>query len=165
MSHEDWARPDSERGAETDEGGDDGVTPFDLLDHYRGEEFVAEYGGKSVFRQLFTPKTRALVLDVLVSERGDALTAQEIADHHEDLSVTGVNRHRDALVDLGIIVEDGKRGNAMTYALAQEHPVAQVLAMLDDLLMWGETRPALNSQFVTDAEQPSAISEWAEQRA
>jgi DNA-binding transcriptional ArsR family regulator len=141
---------------------DDGLTPLDLLEQYHGDEFVAEYGDKSAFRQLFTPETRTLVLDVLVSERGDALTAQEIADQHLNLSVTGVNRHRDALLALGVIVEDGERGNAMTYALAREHPVAQVLAMLDDLLMWGETRPALDSQFVTDAEQPSAISEWAE---
>lgn len=141
------------------------LTPFDLLDQYHGDEFVTEYGGGSAFRRLFTPKTRALVLDVLVSERGDALTAQEIADHHEDLSVTGVNRHREALVALGVIVEDGKRGNAMTYALARHHPVAQVLAMLDDLLMWGETRPSLDEQFVTDADQPSIIGEWAEQRA
>ena len=147
------------------ENTDGRLTPFDLLDHYQGDEFVAEYGGKSAFRQLFTPKTRALVLDVLVSERGDALTVQEIADHHVDLSVTGVNRHRDALLDLGVIAEDGKRGNAMTYALARHHPVAQVLAMLDDLLMWGETRPALDSQFITDSDQPSAIGEWAEQRA
>lgn len=163
MSSEDWARPDAD--TDTEQSTDDGLTPFDLLDHYHGDEFVAEHGGGSVFRQLFTPKTRALVLDVLVSERGEALTAQEIADHHEDLSVTGVNRHRDALVDLGIIVEDGKRGNAQTYALAQTHPVAQVLAMLDDLLMWGETRPTLDEQFLTDADQPSAIGEWAEQRA
>jgi hypothetical protein len=148
-----------------DETTDTGLTPFDLLDQYRGDEFVAEHGGESVFRQLFTPKARPLVLDVLVSERGEALTAQEIADHHADLSVTDVDRHREALLDFGVIVEDGKRGNAMTYALAREHPVAQVLVMLDDLLMWGETRPALDEQFVTDAEQPSAIGEWAEQRA
>jgi hypothetical protein len=144
---------------------DDRPTPLDLLDHYHGDEFIAEYGDRSAFQQLFTPEPRALILDVVVFERGDALTAQEIADHHAGLSVTEVNRHCDALLDLGVIVEDGRRGNAMTYALAQEHPVAQVLAMLDDLLMWGETRPALDEQFVTDAEQPSAISEWTEQRA
>lgn len=163
MSHKDWARPDAD--ADTDEETDARLTPLDLLDQYHGDEFVAEYGGESVFRQLFTPKTRALVLDVLVSERGAPLTAQEIANHHTDLSVTGVNRHRDALIDLGVIVEDGKRGNAMTYALARSHPVAQVLAMLDDLLLWGETRPALDEQFITESDQPSAIAEWADQRA
>lgn len=151
-----WAR------TEGSEGSEDSLTPMDLLEQYRGEAFVEKYGGASAFSQLFTPKTRALLLDVLVGERGDALTVREIADRHPDLSVTGVNRHREALIDLGVLVRAGKHGNAQTYALARNHPVARVLVMLDDLLQWGETPVRLDERFVTDSEQPRAIEEWSE---
>lgn len=150
-----WARSD---GSDVDT---DDLNPQDLLDRYRGEAFREKYGGASAFSQLFTPRTRALLLDVLVSERGTGLTAREIADRHPDLSVTGVNRHRDALVDLGVLATVGKRGNARTYALATDHPVAKVLVMLDDLLQWGETPVRLDGQFTTDSEQPRAIEEWS----
>jgi hypothetical protein len=138
------------------------LTPFDLLGQYRGEAFVERYGGASAFSHLFAPKTRALILDVLIGERGGALTAREIADSPPELSVTGVNRHRDALLDLGVVARSGKRGNAQTYALATEHPVAQVLVMLDDLLQWGETPVRLDERFVTESDQPRAIEEWSE---
>lgn len=151
-----WARSDAP------DAGSGELTPLDLLDQYRGESFTEKYGGASAFSELFTPKTRALLLDVLVGERGDALTAREIADRHPDLSVTGVNRHREALLDLGVLVPAGKRGNARTYALASEHPVAQVLVMLDDLLQWGETPVRLDERFVSDAEEPRAIEEWSD---
>jgi hypothetical protein len=75
--------------------------------------------------------------------------------------VTGVNRHREALLDLGVLLRAGKRGNAQTYALATEHPVAQVLVMLDDLLQWGETPVCLDGRFVTASEQPRAIERWS----
>lgn len=150
-----WAR------SSTLDHGPSALTPLDLLDRYRGEEFVETYGGASAFTQLFAPKTRALILDVLVGERGGALTAREIADRRGDLSVTGVNRHRDALHDPGVLVETGKRGNAQTYALATEHPVAQVLVMLDDLLLWGETPVSLDERFVADSDEPRAIEEWS----
>lgn len=154
-----WTRSDATDASQ------DPLSPHDLLDQYRGEAFVEKYGGTSAFSQLFTPKTRALLLDVLVGERGNALTVREIVDRHPDLSVTGVNRHREALLDLGVLVRDGKRGNAQTYALATEHPVAQVLVMLDDLLQWGETPVRLDERFVTGSEQPRAIEEWSESKA
>lgn len=149
-----WARSDGR------DAGDDPFTPLDLLDQYRGEAFVEKYGGSSAFSELFTPKTRALLLDVVVGERGRALTASEIADRHPDLSVTGVNRHREALIELGVLVTAGKRGNAQTYALATEHPVAQALVMLDDLLQWGETPVRLDARFLVEGDRPSAIETW-----
>lgn len=152
-----WARSDASDGE-----ADASPTPLDLLEQYRGEAFREKYGGASAFSQLFAPKTRALMLDVLVGERDGALTAREIADSHPELSVTGVNRHRDALLDLGVVATSGKRGNAQTYALATEHPVAQVLVMLDDLLQWGETPVRLDERFVTESDQPRAIEEWSE---
>lgn len=147
---------------ETDE---ERLTPQDILDQYLGPDAVEEHaratGGGSTFRHLFTPKTRALVVDVLVGERGDALTAKEIVNHHEDLSVTGFNRHREPLLGLGVVVEAGKRGNAMTYALNTRHPVAQLLAMLDNVTMWGETPALLETQFLTDEDVPTAIDQWS----
>ena len=146
---------------ETTETTDEQMTPADVLDRYFGEEGIEKFGGEPIFAQAFTPKTRALILDVLVSERGGALSAQMIADHHDDLSVSGVNRHRDALRDLGLIEEAGKVGNAMTYALNTRHPAAQVLAMLDNIFMWGETPMILDEQFASGDAHPTAVDEWS----
>lgn len=136
---------------------EESLRPEDVHEQYSGEEAIEQYGGESSFRQLFVPKTRALVLDVLVGERGDALTAQEIANHHEDLSVSGFNRHREALLDFGVIVEAGKRGNAMTYALNRRHPVTQLLVMVDDVTMWGQTQLVLEEQFLTESDTPTTV--------
>lgn len=102
-----------------------------------------------MFHCLFTPKSRTLILDALMSARGDALSAQTIANHHDDLSVSGVNRHREALLDLGVIVETGKVGNAMMYQLNKNHPVVQLLAMIDNIVMWGETPMLLGEEFTS----------------
>jgi hypothetical protein len=129
---------------------DENITTADIQELYDSDEFIEKYGGKSVFRSLFVPKSRALILDALISARGDALSAQIIANHHDDLSVSGVNRHREALLDQGVVVEAGKVGNAMTYQLNEHHPVVQLLAMLDNIVMWGETPMLLNEEFIAE---------------
>lgn len=134
----------------TEDAEEDSLHPEEVREQYTGAAAIEEYGGESAFRQLFVPKTRALVVDVLVGERGDALTAREIANQHDDLSVSGVNRHREPLLDFGVIVKAGKRGNAMTYALNTSHPVAQLLAMTDDIMLWGRTELVLGDQFLAD---------------
>lgn len=129
---------------------DEDISPDDIQRVYESDEYVEKYGGESVFSSLFTPKSRTLILDALISARSDAISAQTIANHHDDLSVTGVNRHREALIDLGVVVEAGKVGNAMTYQLNRDHPVVQLLAMLDNLVVGGETPILLNEDFVAE---------------
>lgn len=127
------------------------LTPQDLDEAYRGadrEGALLETG--SIFERLTTPKARALIIDVLVADRGEAWTAAELAERREDLSVTSFNRHKDALVDLGVMLERGKRGNAMTYSLNTGHPLAQVLVMFDDVANWGRTQVHLDEQFIDD---------------
>lgn len=101
-----------------------------------------------LFERLFTPPSRAYILGALVEERGDPMTAEQIAAYHEDLSITSVHRHRKPLMDLGVIKEAGKDGKAQMYAIDVEHPVAQVLAMLDNLYLWGATPQLLNERFI-----------------
>lgn len=70
-----------------------------------------------------------------------------IVDRHEDLSTTGFARHKDALLDLGVMVEADKRGNAQQYALNTKHPIAQLLQTLNSVMMWSRTPQMLEEQF------------------
>lgn len=126
--------------------------PDDLITYYRSDGFVERYGGETVFRHLFTPKSRALILDALLAAEGEALSARQIAAWNDDLSVSGVNRHRDVLVDFGVMVENGKVGNAMSYRLDESHPISQLLSMLANVTVAGETPMNLDAAFLTDEE-------------
>lgn len=127
-------------------------SPADLTTYYQSEAFVEKYGGETVFRQLFAPKSRTLILDALLAAEGDPRTADQIAAWNDDLSVSGFNRHRDALLELGVMIEAGKVGNAMTYRLNEDHPVAQLLAMLGNVTFAGETPMTLDPAFLADGE-------------
>lgn len=149
--------PTSDAWKRTDDDDPVDLTPEDILRTYHDDSFLETYGGESIFVQLFTPKTRALILDVLVSERGDPFTARRIVDHHDALSTTSFNRHKQALLDLGVMVKADKQGNAQRYALNTKHPIAQLLAMIDNIGMWGETPQLLGEQFLTESDEPTAI--------
>lgn len=148
----------------------DELTPHDILDHYHDEiddDILARVRGDdaddratSLFVALFTPPTRTLILDALVSERGRPMTAQQIADHHPDLSVSSVNRHRDALISLGVVAEGEQMGNARTFRLNSAHPVAGMLGMIVNIFLWGETPLLFGEQFVSDEPAPTAVDDW-----
>ena len=135
---------------------EDSITPEDVLQQYYGPE--RESG--PLFAQLFTPKSRALILDVLVSERGDALTVSEIVDYSTGgLAKSSVHNHIDDLITLGVVEDAGKKGNAQTYQLNTSHPVAQLLAMLDNVLMWGRTPTLLDEAFVFEGDSHEMLEE------
>lgn len=127
----------------------------DIRDHYTKEKYIETYGGQSVFRRLFTPKSRAVIIDALLGYRGEPATVRQIVDHDLEggLSTSSFNRQRDALLDLGVMVETGKQGNAMTYALNTEHPVVQLLVMMENVVEWGETPQLLEDQFLIEGIQ------------
>ena len=128
------------------------LTPKTLLERYYNSAYMEQYTGTSLFERLLTPKTRALVVGVLVSEGDELLTTKKIANAHPDLSVSGVNRQKDALLDHGIMVEGETIGNAPLYRLNTEHPFAQVLRMLHNIGMWGRTDPLLSEAFVFEGD-------------
>lgn len=135
---------------------EDSITPEDVLQQYYGPEREAG----PLFAQLFTPKSRALILDVLVSERGDALTVSEIVDYSTGgLGKSSVHNHIDDLITLGVVEDAGKKGNAQTYQLNTSHPVAQLLAMLDNVLMWGRTPTLLDEAFIFEGDSHEMLEE------
>lgn len=134
---------------------EESLTPENILQQYYGPE--RESG--PLFAQLFTPKSRALILDVLVSERGDALTVSEIVDYSTGgLAKSSVHNHIDDLRTLGVVEDAGKKGNAQTYQLNTGHPVAQLLAMMDNILMWGRTPMMLDETFVFEGDSQEMLA-------
>ena len=124
------------------------LTPKALLERYHTEAIIEDYAGASLFERLLTPKTRALVVEVLADEGDMPLTTKKIANNHPDLSVSGVNRQKDTLLDLGVMIEAGKCGDAQQYRLNTKHPFAQLLQMFISIGGWGRTAPMLGEQFV-----------------
>ena len=113
---------------------------------------VEDMGSK--FEKMLTPRTRAAIIDTLVEARGDALSVKQMTEQNPHISTSSFERHRDDLIAYGVMEEAGKVGNAMTYRLRTEHPAAQLLAMLDNILMYGETPQMLDDYFVSEAEMP-----------
>lgn len=123
-------------------------TPTEIMAHYHRTD--REPG--ALFVQAFTPKSRALILHVLLSNRDEALTISEIAAYPVELATSSVHDHIDALIDLGLVAKAGKKGNAQTYRLEDRHPVVQLLAMIDTVFLWGRTPQYLEEQFVFEGD-------------
>jgi len=96
---------------------------------------------------LLTPAARAKIIGALVEAGGEPLSAARLAEM-ADVSQPTFNRNQGPLQDLGVLREVDKVGNARRYALATDHPVAQALVMLDNVLTWGETPQLLEERFV-----------------
>jgi len=131
------------------------ATPDELAKAYAGRPGDLE-AGASIFEQLVTPATRARVLDVLLVEPGEAWTITEIAQQNDRLSVSSISREKDALLDAGVIVTAGKKGNAQTYQLNFGHPVAELLRMLTATTTWGKTPALLDEHWIAEDSQDPA---------
>ena len=138
---------------------DGAMTPRDVLEQYNGPD--REPG--ALFVQLFTPKSRALILNVLVSDRDEALTVSEIVAQEDELAKSNVHDHIDTLLDLGVVERPGKKGNAWTYRLNDDHPVAQLLAMIETVFMWGRTPQFLDEAFVFEGDQDDLLDALEEE--
>jgi DNA-binding transcriptional ArsR family regulator len=146
-------------GVAPDSTENESFTPEDVMSHnYRPER---EPG--ALFVQAFTPKSRALILHVLLSQPAEALTISEIAAYPVELAKSSIHGHIDALVDLGLVVEAGKKGNAQTYRLENRHPVIQLLAMIDNVFQLGRTPQYLGEQFVFEGDSDDLHQALAEE--
>ena len=135
-------------GPAPDSTENDPFAPEEVMAHYHR----AEREPGALFVQAFTPKSRALILHVLLSQRDEALTISEIASYPVELAKSSVHDHIDVLVDLGLVYKAGKKGNAQTYRLEDRHPVIQLLAMIDNVFLLGRTPQYLGEQFVFEGD-------------
>lgn len=102
----------------------------------------------SLFVELFTPRARARILDVLLSNPHEAMLASDIAEA-AGISRSSFARQLDPLLDIGVMVRDEQVVNAWTYRLNTDHPAAQLAGMLDQVLRYGTTSMLLEEQFVS----------------
>lgn len=124
------------------------LTPEDvrrMATDYR-EKHLDE-AGTSLFVELFTPRARAQILDVLLANPTEAMSAAKIAER-ADVSRSSFARQADALLDLGVMVRHEQVGNAWTYRLNTDHPAAQLAGMLDQVLGYGTAAMLLDEQFI-----------------
>lgn len=101
----------------------------------------------SLFVELFTPRARARILDVLLSNPHEAMLAADIAEA-AGISRSSFARQLDPLLDLGVMVRDEQVVNAWTYRLNTDHPAAQLAGMLDQVLGFGTAAPLLDERFI-----------------
>lgn len=141
----------------TETGDAEQMTPDDVVEQrpdHTDDPVTSPEGMRSVFERVLTPRTRAAIIDVLVNARGEALSVSQMVDENTQVSTSSFERHKDDLLAYGLIVEAGKVGNAQTYALNTEHPGAQLLAMFDNVMLWGETPMMLDEQFINETGSP-----------
>lgn len=117
------------------------------------EDIVEQFGERDrrAITEFLTPGERARLVQALIEANGKELSAAKLIDvAGEGLSKSGFYRHADDLLEMGIMVEGEKVGNAQTYALNVDHPIAQALKMLDNIVAWGETPVLLGEQFIAE---------------
>lgn len=113
-------------------------------------ETVEEYrASKSLFEHLVTPMARATILEILVSRADEACTVAEICEETDRVSKATFARHKDPLLEFGVIEKAGKKGNAQTYRANVYHPAVQLITMLRWVLVHGHTRMFLDERFVS----------------
>mgnify|MGYP000660487349 CR=1 FL=1 len=98
---------------------------------------------------LLTPESRLRIIGALVEASNEPLTGSRLSDI-AGVSKASFARHEDDLLEVGIMLEVDKVGNARRFALNDSHPAAQLLWMLDRVLTFGETSDALDDRFVFD---------------
>jgi DNA-binding transcriptional ArsR family regulator len=126
-------------------------TPDELRAAYYGDDRdgVLQEAGASVLERLLTPEARVRILDQLLQNPATAMSVSQIVSG-TDMSPSTFHRHREALQDLGVLLEDEKVGNAQTYRLHVDHPVVQLLVMLSAVTTWGSTQQLLADEWITD---------------
>jgi predicted transcriptional regulator len=125
------------------------VDPSDVEISFGEAAVDSEDYRTQVFR-LMTPRTRAAIVDALLQANDEPITAQNLADQHSGFNVASFNRHRDQLIELGVLIEAGKQGNATTYRLNTNHPAVQLLGMVNQVYTHGSTPLLLNEKFLRD---------------
>jgi len=127
---------------------DTGLTPDDVREQTR--EFREKHigtCGPSLLAAALTPRSRVQIIDVLLGAADERLSAAEICEA-AGIDRGTFTRQERPLVDLGVMEQAGRVGNARTYRLNRTHPVVQLLGMLDQVFRFGTAAELLDEQFV-----------------
>lgn len=103
---------------------------------------------QSPFLRLFSPRAKAAIVDALLEAGGEPKTVSELTEMNEHVTTSSFNRHRDDLEEYGLMVRCGKRGNAQTYAIDTDHPLAQALKMVENVILTGQTPVVLDEEYI-----------------
>lgn len=124
------------------------LTPQDVRDRASAfrEDHIDEEGA-SLLAAILTPRSRARIVDVLVGSPGEDLTVAEICEQ-ADIDRGTFTRQKMPLLDVGIMEQGEQVANAKTYRINRDHPIAQLVGMLDQVLRFGTTSMLLDEQFV-----------------
>lgn len=87
---------------------------------------ASTYADASPFTRLLETKSRVRMIDTFLGKSYDELTREEIAEL-AGIDQSSVSRNLGILLDIGLVKETGTRGNATTFTLNSEHPVAESL--------------------------------------
>lgn len=136
----------------TTDDGTDTLTPADVRE---GAQALLPTDGtvedaadaETPFTALLAPETRVRIIGALLEAGGEPLSVARLCEI-AGVSKASFARHKTALLTVGVMREADKVGNAQRYALDVDHPAAQVLAMLDNVLTWGQTPELLEEQFI-----------------
>lgn len=108
---------------------------------------------ESPFLRLFSPRSKAAIVDALLSAGGEPKTVSELSEMNEHVTSSSFNRHRDDLEAYGLLEQDGKRGNARVYSINTSHPLAQSLKMVENVILYGKTPMVLDEEYVGEPDE------------
>lgn len=137
----------------------DGLLSREDLGAFPEDRITTEQRHHGLIADLFTPRSRAIVLDTWFNFGTEPVTISEVADLSDQLTRQTVHQHREALEEYSIIVEDGMKGNATAYRLNARHPVVQCLQMLKNLGRFGRTNLLLEREFLVPGPNGEPIDE------
>jgi len=142
---------------ETYEQYENGAVTRDDLGACEEDLIMTDQQHHTILSNLFTPRSRAIILDTWLRIGTEPVTISEVASRSDQLTRQTVNSHKDALCEeFKIITETGKKGNATVYRLNYRNPIVQCLEMLSQIGRFGRTRLLLEREFLV----PDPNGDW-----
>lgn len=136
---------------------EDGKVSREEIGAFPEDDITTHERYTGVLVSLFTPRSRALLIDSWVREGEKPITVTELAESSSDLTRQTVHSHIGPLVELGFIIEAGKKGNAQTYQLNIRNPLVQVVHMMSNLGRFGRTNFLLERDFLVPGPNGESI--------
>lgn len=113
---------------------------------------------QNLITKLFTPRTRAVLLDEWMTFGSEPVTITEVSEMTDQVTRQAAYTHVDALVEYGIVSEAGNKGNATAYRLNIHNPIVQCLEMLSSIGRFGKTKLLLERDFLVPGPDGEGLS-------
>jgi len=136
---------------------ENGEVSRDELGAFEEDDITTHERFTGVIPLLFAPRSRAVLIDSWIREGERPITVTELAECSDSLTRQTIHFHVDVLLDIGFIVESGKKGNAMSYQLNIRNPLVQTCHMLANLGRFGRTRLLLERDFLVPGPNGESI--------